>query len=743
MSCGVAMQKSKPAYIVGRASDVFDDFMQPSRYKALFGGRGCVHADTLIDTPSGPVPISDFNGGPVYTERNGHVGITYATRPKEYFEVDLYEVTFSDGRRVVCTDQHKFKTARGWATLADLTTSDVFCAVPRQGLSFRLRSSLDTSLQGLLAGVRRSTEKLAGFLGYCSDGCRQYGQPLPSLSGIARGGLPSQGDVQLHSRRALICLGGRESGHSCNHSPPSRPLASRAAVRASADVCCEGAGSHSDGKSSVLPLASCRQSLLFPLRTYLARLIRKQSELGLALGTLKHQARSLQRLSRKHWRVVFGNPYQGLSVGGGEIPTIVRLRQVIKHSRQTFWDVHVPETNCYFAHGVLHHNSAKSHFFAEAMIANAAENSGFRAACIREVQKTLKESAKRLLEDKIAEMGYSDRFRILNDQIICPGNGVIIFQGMQDHTAESIKSLEGFQIAWVEESQTLSSRSLELLRPTIRATGSELWFSWNPRNRADAVDAFFRGPMPPEDAIIREINFTDNKLFPAELEADRLHDHKANPDRYAHIWHGDYEPEALGAIWTRQVIEANRVVEPPAIERILVGIDPAVTDTAVSDEHGVSVCALGSDGHGYVLEDASLKGGPVQWAQRALAMYDKYEADAIVVEINQGGDMVKHTIESQGRGARIIEVRATRGKHVRAEPVSALYSTNRIHHVGSMPEMEDQLCKFTSSGYEGSDSPDRAEAMIWCMTELFPGITRVKSKEETFTHVGGGSAWMG
>lgn len=387
--------------------------------------------------------------------------------------------------------------------------------------------------------------------------------------------------------------------------------------------------------------------------------------------------------------------------------------------------------------------SAKSHFFGEALIANAAENSGFRAACIREVQKTLKESAKRLLEDKIAEMGYSDRFRVLNDQIVTPGGGVIIFQGMQDHTAESIKSLEGFQIAWVEESQTLSSRSLELLRPTIRAPGSELWFSWNPRNKADAVDAFFRGPMPPEDAIIRQINYTDNKLFPAELEADRLHDYRANPDRYAHTWLGAYEPEALGAIFSRQNIEENRVGEAPPLERILVGIDPAVTDTETSDHHGISVCALGADGHGYVLEDASLKGGPVQWAQRALAMYDKYEADAIVVEINQGGDMVRHTIESQGRGARIIEVRATRGKHVRAEPISALYSTNRIHHVGSFPEMEEQLVRFTAQGYEGKDSPDRAEAMIWPMTELFPGITRVETKEENYVNHAGGSAWMG
>ena len=125
--------------------------------------------------------------------------------------------------------------------------------------------------------------------------------------------------------------------------------------------------------------------------------------------------------------------------------------------------------------------SGKSHFFAEAMVANASQSKGFRAVCVREVQKSLKESAKRLCEDTVYAMGVKG-FEVLNDSIRTPGGGVIIFAGMQDHTAASIKSLEGFHVAWVEEAQSLSARSLEMLRPTIRAPGSELWFSWNPRS---------------------------------------------------------------------------------------------------------------------------------------------------------------------------------------------------------------------------------------------------------------------
>ena len=162
-------------------------------------------------------------------------------------------------------------------------------------------------------------------------------------------------------------------------------------------------------------------------------------------------------------------------------------------------------------------------------IANAADNSGFRAVCIREVQKSLKESAKRLLEDKIRAHGVADRFEILNDQIKTPGGGVIIFQGMQDHTAESIKSLEGFHVAWAEEAQTMTSRSLELLRPTIRAPGSELWFSWNPRLQSDAVDKLFRFGEPMDGAVVVQSNWRDNPYFPEELEAERIFDKRHRP----------------------------------------------------------------------------------------------------------------------------------------------------------------------------------------------------------------------
>jgi len=178
------------------------------------------------------------------------------------------------------------------------------------------------------------------------------------------------------------------------------------------------------------------------------------------------------------------------------------------------------------------------------------------AVCIRETQKTLTQSSKRLIESKIRSMGAAGEFRVFYDRIETPGDGVIIFQGMQDHTAESIKSLEGFQRAWIEEAQTLSERSLTLLRPTIRAEHSEIWASWNARRKSDAIDDFLRSKSPPNATVIKA-NWRDNPFFPAVLEEERQLDLRLYPDRYEHIWEGEYAKAFDGAYFAKQLGEAR------------------------------------------------------------------------------------------------------------------------------------------------------------------------------------------
>jgi phage terminase large subunit len=199
--------------------------------------------------------------------------------------------------------------------------------------------------------------------------------------------------------------------------------------------------------------------------------------------------------------------------------------------------------------------SGKSHFFAEMLVARANSQLGFRAACLREVQKSLKNSVKLLVEDKIRKHGLSDRFEVLEAEIRTPGGGIIIFQGMLNHTADSIKSLEGFDVAWVEEAQSLSQRSLDLLRPTIRKPGSELWFSWNPNKPTDPVDALLRGPNPPSNSTIVEVNYDANPWMPPELTADMEDDRDRDIEKYNHVWGGDYSHNSVARVFRNWKVE--------------------------------------------------------------------------------------------------------------------------------------------------------------------------------------------
>lgn len=172
-----------------------------------------------------------------------------------------------------------------------------------------------------------------------------------------------------------------------------------------------------------------------------------------------------------------------------------------------------------------------------------------------------------------------------------------------------------------------------------------------------------------------------------------------------------------GALWTRQMIEDARVNNVPELTRIVVGVDPAITSNEFSAETGIVAVGIDGNGIGYVLDDRSLQGTPVEWANAAIALYHRTSADRIVVESNQGGDMVRHTLQTVESQVPIKTVHATRGKRTRAEPVSALYEQGRIKHVGAFPTLEDQMCSWTPE----SASPDRLDALVWAITELMIG----------------------
>jgi phage terminase large subunit len=200
--------------------------------------------------------------------------------------------------------------------------------------------------------------------------------------------------------------------------------------------------------------------------------------------------------------------------------------------------------------------SGKSHMFAEMLIEEHIMNPNQSSVCVREIQKSLNQSVKRLLELKIEELNAGEFFEV-QDAVIKSrrGNGRIIFQGMQNHTADSIKSLEGYDRAWVEEAQSLSQQSLDLLRPTIRKPGSELWFTWNPRNENDPVNWLLRGDNPPPQSVVIEVNFQDNPWFPDVLKDEMEYDKRRDPDKFQHVWKGAYLQNSQSRVFRNWCVE--------------------------------------------------------------------------------------------------------------------------------------------------------------------------------------------
>lgn len=201
---------------------------------------------------------------------------------------------------------------------------------------------------------------------------------------------------------------------------------------------------------------------------------------------------------------------------------------------------------------------------------------------------------------------------------------------------------------------------------------------------------------------------------------------KAVQDKYAGTRLGRQELNAEilddlpGALWSRSEIDEHRVRVAPELQRVVISIDPSGTkgETDDGDEIGIIAAGLGIDGRAYVLADRTCKLSPDGWGRRAVTAYKEFEADRIVAERNFGGAMVEHVIRTIDKSVSYKEVTASRGKVARAEPVAALYEQGRVSHVGAMPELEDQMCQIAPEGFVGEGSPDRADALVWALTEL-------------------------
>lgn len=234
----------------------------------------------------------------------------------------------------------------------------------------------------------------------------------------------------------------------------------------------------------------------------------------------------------------------------------------------------------------------------------------------------------------------------------------------------------------------------------------------------------------------------DNKDNLAASTVQYLYDRYKNTRLGRQELEGEVLGDIPGALWSREDIDNARLTkeEIPDMERIFVAVDPAASSEEGSDEHGIVVVGLARDAdgyaRGYVLEDGTLKGTPEQWGRQVIKLYRKWEADKIIAEKNNGGEMVEHVIKSVDRSVAVELVHASRGKYVRAEPVSSLYEQGRVHHVGMFDKLEDQMCAFSIDNLRGgaNGSPDRVDALVWGLTKLFDKI--VGRRKSTNTNTG-------
>lgn len=236
--------------------------------------------------------------------------------------------------------------------------------------------------------------------------------------------------------------------------------------------------------------------------------------------------------------------------------------------------------------------------------------------------------------------------------------------------------------------------------------------------------------MADSDTVVTRGATLDNQANLAKNTVKQLYERYGGTRLGRQELEGEILGDIPGALWNRDAIDAARIKEiPESLERVYVAVDPAVSSNEGSDEHGIVVVGMARDAdgyaRGYVLQDGTVRGSPEDWARKAVSLYREWQADKIIAEKNQGGDMVESTIKTVDRSVPVKLVHASRGKVVRAEPISALYEQGRVHHVGRFDTLEDQMCMFSADNLRSisNGSPDRVDALVWGLTEIFDKIT--------------------
>ena len=327
--------------------------------------------------------------------------------------------------------------------------------------------------------------------------------------------------------------------------------------------------------------------------------------------------------------------------------------------------------------------------------------------------------------NKIELMGKESDFEVTQSEIVNKHTGSrILFRGIktsQGTATANLKSIAGVTTFVLDEAEELVDEDIfDRIDLSVRAVDrpNRVILVMNPSFKSHWIYKRYVANQRQDTKYIHT-TYHHNKQNLSKSFIDQAKRTKAeNLHRYEHLFLGKWLDDAEGMLWNRPIIERSRMPKAPEMQRIVIAIDPAATANMESDETGIIVCGKDKAGYGYVLEDLSGKYSPNQWGAIAVKAKERWDADCIVAEKNQGGDMVESVIRSAGERHRVKLVTATKGKYVRAEPIYSLYEQGKIYHIGQFPLLESQMITFDP---EKGKSPDRCDALVWAFTELMLG----------------------
>ena len=365
--------------------------------------------------------------------------------------------------------------------------------------------------------------------------------------------------------------------------------------------------------------------------------------------------------------------------------------------------------------------SGKTMQFAALCILYMMTHANSRILAIRGSQNKLSESSLQTLKDVIVMMKVDNYFIVTENTLRCKNGSEALFYGARNHS--SFKSLQRINLVFVDEATELSTAAWVDLIPTIREDDSRFLISFNPELEEDWVYQTFIVNTHPEAYVIK-LNYPDNPYFPKVLKTEMELDRKRNQLKYDHVWEGKLINLTIGALWNKDMIKHEQIPEDVEYEKIIISIDPSVTAKATSDACGL--IALGRvDNHHYnILEDCTSIMTPKEWAEKAVSMYERWEANSILYESNQGGDLVKTVIKNINPSIMVTPIHARKGKRIRAEEILYLYEEGYVNHGSYFKTLEFEMVTFT--GAKKDKSPNALDALVHGLKYLRPKINKPK-----------------